>query len=488
MSQLADDTKLDLKLGAYGVAPAAALADGGALAKVQGYRRTLRSRMMAMDKSWAKDKLPPGGYHVSVKIDGEFNGLLFAGSEALLVNPGGTVRVGLPLLDEAATALGDAGVGSALVAGELYAALGDGRRERVHDVSRIARKPGSAAEVEALRFAVFDLIELDDAPPAAFADTWARIVELFAGGTRVHPVESAEADSPGAVLDHFEEWVEGRGAEGLVARSDAAGLFKIKPLHTLDLAVVGFAEGIDDRAGMLHDLLLAAVRADGAFHIIGRVGGGFSDEQRRAMLSDLKDREAASDYAEVNSDRVAYQMVEPGPVVEVSCLDMISESTRGASIDRMVLGWDAGAGWRASRRMPIASLISPVFKRLRDDKSPTPEEAGLAQIAKVIEVPEADAPSTEADAPASELLRREVATKELKGALMVRKLLLWKTNKESTGRFPAYVATLTDFSPNRKEPLSRELRASDSLEQIEALYGKLKEKNFVRGWTPVEQS
>jgi len=33
---------------------------------------------------------------------------------------------------------------------------------------------------------------------------------------------------------------------------------------------------------------------------------------------------------------------------------------------------------------------------------------------------------------------------------MVRKLLLWKTNKDDTPDFPAFVVYLTDFSPNRK--------------------------------------
>ena len=36
----------------------------------------------------------------------------------------------------------------------------------------------------------------------------------------------------------------------------------ITECHTLDLAVIGYAEGIDDRVGLLHDLLLAVVRGD----------------------------------------------------------------------------------------------------------------------------------------------------------------------------------------------------------------------------------
>jgi hypothetical protein len=82
------------------------------------------------------------------------------------------------------------------------------------------------------------------------------------------------------------------------------------------------------------------------------------------------------------------------------------------------------------------------------------------------------------------VLQRAVRVKELKGKVMVRKLLLWKTNKDdvSQGEYPAYVLHLTDFSPNRKDPLQREIRVSDSLDQIQRFYAQWEEKYFVGGW------
>ena len=159
--KLVDLAKVELKQGGYGVATAAALADGTVLSRIQGYRRLTRSRMMALDVEGAGRKLPVGDYHLSLKVDGEFNGLLFKDGEALLVNPGGTVRVGLPVLVEAAERLKSAGVGSALFAVELYVLRPDGKRPRVHDVSRVARKPESDEEVASLRLAVFDVLEVD---------------------------------------------------------------------------------------------------------------------------------------------------------------------------------------------------------------------------------------------------------------------------------------------------------------------------------------
>jgi len=481
-----DKSRLEIKLGPYATAPGTALTDQLLLPRVQAYRRGLGNRMIALDSRGAKEKIPGGEFFVSRKIDGEFNALFFDGTEALLVNPGGTVRVGLPLLDEAAALLKKAGIKNTLLAGELHVRHADGKRARVHDVSRIARKPANANEVGQLCFAVFDVLELEgEEVSGAYAQTWKKISGIFEGGDRIAPVETITASGAKGVLDAFEKWTEAEGGEGVVARSDEGGWFKVKPRHTIDCAVIGFAEGTDDRAGMLHDMLLGIARPDGAWQVLGRVGGGFSEDERRAFLSDLRDIVTHSEYAEVNSDRVAYEMVKLEWVVEISCLDFITQTTRGASIDRMVLNWDAEAAtWRVTRRLPLCSPISPQFVRRREDKTPNAHDCRAAQLAEIVEISQLDATAAGLAPPQSEVLKREVRVKELKGKKMVRKLMLWKTNKEAAlnGEFPAYVLHLTDFSPGRKEPLQREIRVSDSLEQIQAFYAEMEKENFVGGW------
>jgi hypothetical protein len=65
----------------------------------------------------------------------------------------------------------------------------------------------------------------------------------------------------------------------------------------------------------------------------------------------------------------------------------------------------------------------------------------------------------------------------------VRKLLLWKTNKESEGgAFPAYVAYFTDYSPNRQTPLEHDIRVSNSIGQIEGLLADMQTEYIVKGW------
>ena len=486
MSPALDLSRVEIKFGRYGVAPAAALADTTLLGRVQNYRRIAGSRMMSLDRSGIA-KIPPATFHTSRKIDGEFNMLVYDNGEALIINPGGTVRIGLPVLEEAAAALAKAGVKRLLAACELYIKRPDGKRPRVHDVSRVARRPESDADVNSLSLAVFDLLEIDGKEaPTSYSDICGKIGKLFPAGGRIHCVEVKETKSEKELLALFEQWVEKDGEEGLVARSESAGIFKIKPRHTLDAVVIGFTESTDDRKGLLHDMLLALMRQDGSFHVLCRVGGGFTEEMRREFLSDLTDLATESDYTEVNGDRVAYRMVRPEWVIEISCLDIISQNTRGGTIDRMVLTYD-GSRWHGQRRMPIVSVISPQFVRRREDKHVNPQDVRIAQLTDLVEIPNIDRSAADMVLPASEVLRRKVATKVLKGAQLVRKLVLWKTNKEAVSAdYPAYVLAQTDYSPNRKTPLERDIRVSNDRDQIEKLFAAWDAECFVKGWNVVE--
>ena len=266
------------------------------------------------------------------------------------------MRVGAPFHQEAAEVLAAAGVKEAFLGGELYVRRSDGQRPRVHDVTRVARKPTSDGEVASLCFAVFDIYRLDgDDYSARHGEALQLAGRLFEKGERVHVVESTTGERE-AVFAHYRKWVEKEGGEGVVARSISAGLFKIKPRHSLDLAVVGFSEGIDDRAGLLHSLLVAVPIDEDSFQLVGRVGGGFTEEVRASLLQQLAERAVESDYVEVNSDQVGYRMLEPGLVAELSCLDVVSRTSQGA----VLIGWcwigmPASAAGRACAACPSAA-------------------------------------------------------------------------------------------------------------------------------------
>jgi hypothetical protein len=64
---------------------------------------------------------------------------------------------------------------------------------------------------------------------------------------------------------------------------------------------------------------------------------------------------------------------------------------------------------------------------------------------------------------------------------MVQKFLVWKTNKEQHG-YPAYVLSYTNFSSERSEPLTLDMRVSNDEQQIMQLYTEFIGKNVKSGW------
>ncbi|MBO0798187.1 MAG: hypothetical protein J2P31_05140 [Blastocatellia bacterium] len=479
-----DRARFTRKKGDYFIGMADALADPTLQARAQDYKRRLSGMMRPTSPEDISRILTASNYYVSRKYDGEFALIAFDGKQLLSLNPRGVVRGGLPAFEEAEKLLKKAKVESCLLGAEIYAPSAGKKANKVYQVSSTLRSPASEAALEKLSVAVFDIIEFNDEPVTSAANVVKLIERWFAKGEHVHPAEYRVAKDLKAVRETFNEWVTEGGAEGIVVRHDQAGWYKIKERHNLDVAIIGFSEGIDDRKGILHDLLVAVMRQDGTFHEFARVGGGYSEDDRKNIVSRLKPRVVPSDYVAVNNDYVAYEMIEPGPVIEISALDLIAESSKGDPIKKMVLEWN-GEKYQSIARMPLASVISPQFIRMRDDKEANVEDVGIRQLEAFIMVEEADTSAREELAPASKLIERVVYTKVMKGQRMVRKLLLWKTNKESLSNFPGYVVYLTDFSPNRQNPLEREIRVAKTEQTARKWFQRLADENFVGGWEKV---
>jgi hypothetical protein len=79
-----------------------------------------------------------------------------------------------------------------------------------------------------------------------------------------------------------------------------------------------------------------------------------------------------------------------------------------------------------------------------------------------------------------------VWTKEAKGQTAVRKLVVWKTNKETTNSaFPAFVVHWTDYSATRATPLDREVRLAPSETIAMKLADEMITENIKKGWNKV---
>lgn len=475
-----DEKAFKCKFG-YCIGKAADLDDPTLWAKAQEYKRRLSGAMKAISAQDAFRIPQVKGYYATRKYDGEFAIVVFDGEHIISVNPGGTARAGLPCLDEAGALLKKAGVKSCVLGAEYYVKEGATGGHPVQQVVGILRNPKSKDQLDKLGLAVFDIVEHEGKAVSSAPKAFDLLKKWFAKGKTAHLVEHKVVDSVAAVMELFTDWAIGQGAEGVVVRNDKIGWYKIKTRHNLDVAIVGFSEGTDQRKDMLHDLLVAVVRTDGTYQELTRVGGGFSDDERRSFVKDLRRRIVPSEYVAVNNDYVAYEMIEPGPVIEISCLDMIAERARGGPVNRMVLNW-TGEKYEAMSRMPLVSVISPQYIRERDDKEAGAEDTSIRQISSLAAVPDAEKSADSDEKKPSELLERRVYTKIMRDNLMVRKLLIWKTNKEDSPDFPAYVVYLTDFSPNRKNPLERDIKVSNSKTVAYRLFEEMATANFIGGW------
>jgi hypothetical protein len=137
-----------------------------------------------------------------------------------------------------------------------------------------------------------------------------------------------------------------------------------------------------------------------------------------------------------------------------------------------------GDGWTLGPSRPAVTLINSVMVRLREDKADIASGARLAQLPDNL-VP---TKSASGELKPSEVIRRQVWTKESKDKVDVRKLLVWKTNKESDPRFPAFVVHWTDYSSSRKAPLAREVKLAINQKDAEAIAEALIEENVKKGW------
>ena len=439
----------------------------------QKYKRQTASRYLPVSSEDITSKIIESElYAVSPKYDGHFYLLSFDGTKAKLINHGGNVITDLALLKEA-TDLLKGKCKDAVIAGELYLHK-EGQRTRSFDMTAVLDEKSSD-----IHFAAFDLLSLDG--EEMVLDVKAldeKLSSLLTDGKATYPVKNSFVESRSDIADLYKSIVEEGGQEGIVVRSQNGPTYKVKPLITLDAVVLGFSEGEGSRAGMLRELLVGLCVAKDQYILLTKVGNGYSDDERKSLLKKLAKKKVDSDYIEVSGSNLAFTMVVPEEVIEFSCLDVFGENSKG-TISKMCLNYK-DKSYSAIGKQPTASVIAPVFVKFRTDKKASSEDAGLLQINKIFPLAKSD--DKQSDLKKSEIISREVYVKESKGMKMVRKFMVWKTNKEQSGEYPSYVYHYTDFSPSRAEMLKKEIKVSDSKKQIEDIYAAEILENVKKGW------
>lgn len=482
------------------LAPAGSLQDLELSKQVAGYKRTVAARYRAISPDEIS-YLPRSPMLVSPKIDGQLwylhhradakDGDSDGDGETVLLAPNGKVIGGsLPFLDEIRKNVVPRTEGDLLVAGELFA-LRQGGRPRVGDLGS-ALGGGPDAEVARLGFFAFDLLEGGDAeaPEAAseYRDRLETLRRLFDGGQRAQAIKTDEVHSHEEVQERFAEWVEGGKGEGLVIRPEDGRIYKLKPIFTLDAAVIGFTEQTDAE-DHVRSVLLALMRKDGRFQLLGSCGNLGTDDFRAALYEKLAPHVTESKYRYASSTGALFQFVDPTMVVEVKMTDLQVEDSQGRPIRRMVLEHEEDGGWTPLQLKAGASMIHPIFVRVRDDKKVDETDVRARQILERVDIEELEETVEKIERPKSEIQRREVYVKETKAKKAVRKLLVWKTNKEDVDDdYPAWVVHWTDYSPGRKEPIQRTVRPAPDEETAMEVAEEMLEKGVKRGWEKVAES
>lgn len=482
MSLFSTDSARPLGKGKH--SPAGSLLDPELATMCRNYKRQVAGSYRALTHEELSAALPGGPLQVSPKIDGELWFLVLDEGQAFLASPSGRVVSGdVPVLQEAAAALGRAR-GRVVLPGEFFAAKPPSQgRPRVGDLAA-AMGGEDKAQVERLAFFAFDVLLGGDAEaptrPPLYVDRLALAQRLLQGGKRLQAIKTEQATSSERVLALWTEWVEGGKGEGLILRTAENLVFKAKPTIDIDAVIIGYTDSSDEPESV-GSLLLALMREDGQFQVIGACGN-MPGEQRKVFYKQLSGKGVPSNYRYANSKGALYRFVPPETVIEIRVTDIQGEDSSGEPIHRMVLE-HGEQGWRTVREMPGASILHPVFTRVRDDKSVNPTDIRVAQVLERCLIDGLSRRAERVVLPSSQLVRREVYVKTTKGQQAVRKLVIWKTNKDQADpSYPAFVVHWTDFSAGRKTPLEREVRVAPTLAEAVRIGEEIVGENIKKGW------
>jgi hypothetical protein len=411
---------------------------------------------------------------VSTKIDGELWFLLFD-KEWLLVAANGRVISGeVDCLVQAKAAKLET---DAIYAGEL--SVISEKRSRIADLS-ILLGAGAKAKTDALVFTIFDVVSSKDVSALGtnYSVRYEKLSKL-PETKNLNYAKSVKTNSANEVMDLFEQEVTGQGAEGLVARAEDSRNFKVKATRDLDATILGFTEKRDaEGTVMIRSLLLGLITEASSWIPITTTGNVGNEQLRKELYQQLKGQVVSSSYRRTSqSSGILYQFVKPATVVELKCMDIQLEDSKGEMVRHPLIAFESDH-WKVVGWSNSAAIHNSVLIRIRSDKSPVFSEAGWGQIQKHLPI------SNEVSnlkVGQSEVIKRQVWTKEGSGKTDVRKLLVWKTNKEGFD-YPNYVVHWTDYSATRKSPLDREVRLAPTEAEALKLAEMMIAENIKKGW------
>jgi hypothetical protein len=463
------------KLGKATIDSQGTFTDLNILSQIVAYRKVVAANYVLTTPSDIERKLALP-LLVSTKLDGELWFLLHD-SQWKLISPTGRVIAGsIEILSQAESANLDK---ASIFAGELHV-MSD-TRTRIADVTS-ALSAGDKADTSKLGFAVFDVVTSPtvSAIGTPYTVRYEEISKINGGANLFYTISTA-TKSAAEVAEIFDR-ESALGAEGLVARAEDGRSYKVKPTKDIDAAIIGFTERRDtDGSLMVRSVLLALLQDDGSWIPVTTTGNVGDSNFRKELHQLLTPCIKASSYRRISeSSGIMYQLVEPRFIAELRCVDLQLEDLQGKPIKHPRLNFSAN-GWQVNGWSNSAAVHNAVVVRLRNDKACTAEDIGWSQVTRLLPI---SAQSDEVKLGESSVIRRQVWSKEGSGKVDVRKLLVWKTNKESAG-YPAYVVHWTDYSSSRKSPLDREVRLAPNEKEALKIAEAMIADNIKKGWSEV---
>jgi DNA ligase-1 len=224
---------------------------------------------------------------------------------------------------------------------EAIALRPDGRPHRFQvTASRFGRTVDIAAarESQPLSVFMFDLLHLDgdDLLDRPTSERVAALDSIVPKANRVDRLITSHADAAQRFLDvTLQAGHEGVMAKSLTAPYEAgrrgAGWLKVKPVHTLDLVVLGVEWGSGRRTGKLSNIHLGARDpATGGFVMLGKTFKGMTDAMLEWQTSRFMElAEGAADAATSGTSPTDRRFVKlrPEQVVEIA-FDGVQGSSR----------------------------------------------------------------------------------------------------------------------------------------------------------------
>ena len=441
------------------------------------YKKNVAGKFVLVEGAKLKQRIDGERFTVTRKIDGHMQVVFYVDGQVFMLNANGKQKAEqLKCLDAFAEAVKAAGLKQAIIAAELYLPRPEGR-PRCGDVQAALADDGKRDQ---LALAPFDIVELDGEKWQAehYADTHNKLCTIFQND-QVKPVQMRNASSKDEVQEIFDEWVGGESAEGLVVHSESPIVWKVKERHTIDAAVIGYTTA--DRG--IRDLMFAVRRPDGLFQMFVLGSTGLTDEQRADIAQRLSTKHVESQYVLSDSRGIAYQMVKPELVFEISVLELVARGNDDKIKMNPLLKYDEAQGWLMEGVTSGVVALGITIDHERTDKQANETDVRISQLTDICPFEEVE--NSQLSTFNSQLLERHVYKKVSGAKVMLHKFLLWKTNKEQSGRYPAFIIYHTDYSSARKEMIKRDMLYSNDEQQIRDLLAVEIADNVKKGWEEV---